>query len=59
VLVGLVLNSLFGWSWADPVAGLVIAAIALREARDAWRGDGCCTTASSTTAPESGDSCCG
>ena len=45
VLVGLVLNGLFGWSWADPVAGLVIATIALKEARDAWRGDLCCVPA--------------
>ena len=42
VLTGLVLNSLFGWSWADPVAGLVIAAIAVREGIQAWRGDACC-----------------
>jgi divalent metal cation (Fe/Co/Zn/Cd) transporter len=42
VLMGLVLNSLLGWSWADPIAGLVIAAIAVREGIDAWRGDGCC-----------------
>jgi Co/Zn/Cd efflux system component len=31
LLVGLVLNSLFNWSWADPIAALVIAAIAVRE----------------------------
>jgi divalent metal cation (Fe/Co/Zn/Cd) transporter len=43
LLVGLVVNSLFGWSWADPVAGLVIAAVALKEGRDAWNGDACCT----------------
>jgi divalent metal cation (Fe/Co/Zn/Cd) transporter len=43
LLVGLGLNSLFGWSWADPVAALAIAAIALKEGRDAWRGDACCT----------------
>jgi divalent metal cation (Fe/Co/Zn/Cd) transporter len=44
LLVGLVLNSLFGWSWADPAAALVIAVIAVREGRDAWRGDTCCST---------------
>jgi len=33
LLVGLVLNSLLGWSWADPIAGLVIAAVALKEGR--------------------------
>lgn len=42
LLVGLVLNSLFGWSWADPIAGLVIAAIAVREGINAWRGETCC-----------------
>ena len=42
LLLGLVLNSLFGWSWADPVVALVIAAVAIKEGRDAWRGDHCC-----------------
>ena len=42
LLAGLVLNSLFGWSWADPIAALVIAAVAVREGREAWRGHHCC-----------------
>lgn len=42
LLVGLLLNSLFGWSWADPIAALVIAAIAVREGINAWHGDTCC-----------------
>lgn len=42
LLLGLVLNATLGWVWADPVAGLAIAAIAAREGRDAWRGEGCC-----------------
>ena len=42
LLVGLVLNATLGWSWADPVAGLVIAAVAVREGVGAWRGEGCC-----------------
>ena len=42
LLVGLLLNSLFGWSWADPLAALVIAAVAVREGREAWRGQHCC-----------------
>jgi divalent metal cation (Fe/Co/Zn/Cd) transporter len=42
VLVGLLLNSVLGWSWADPVAALVIAAVALKEGLEAWRGDSCC-----------------
>jgi divalent metal cation (Fe/Co/Zn/Cd) transporter len=41
LLVGLVLNALVGWSWADPLAGLVIAAVAVREGIEAWRGDAC------------------
>ena len=41
LLVGLLLNALLGWSWADPVAGLVIAAVAVREGVEAWRGDEC------------------
>ncbi|MWA14554.1 cation transporter [Streptomyces sp. BA2] len=41
LLVGLVLNATLGWSWADPVAALVIAAIAVKEGREAWRGKGC------------------
>jgi hypothetical protein len=42
LLAGLALNSLFGWSWADPIAALVIAAVAVREGLEAWRGDSCC-----------------
>jgi divalent metal cation (Fe/Co/Zn/Cd) transporter len=42
LLTGLVLNSLWGWSWADPVAAIGIAAIAVREGVNAWRGDACC-----------------
>jgi len=42
LLLGLVLNSLFGWSWADPVVALVIAAVAVKEGREAWRGHLCC-----------------
>ncbi|MFC5800978.1 cation transporter [Streptomyces formicae] len=44
LLVGLALNAAFGWSWADPIAALAIAAIAVKEGRDAWRGKGCCVT---------------
>jgi divalent metal cation (Fe/Co/Zn/Cd) transporter len=42
LLVGLLLNSLLGWSWADPVVALVIAAVAVKEGREAWKGDTCC-----------------
>jgi len=41
LLVGLVLNATLGWDWADPIAGLVIAAVAVREGRAAWQGEAC------------------
>jgi divalent metal cation (Fe/Co/Zn/Cd) transporter len=42
LLVGLLANALLGWWWADPTAALVIAAVALKEGRESWRGEGCC-----------------
>ena len=44
LLVGLLANAALGWWWADPLVALAIAAVAVREARDAWRGEacGCC-----------------
>jgi divalent metal cation (Fe/Co/Zn/Cd) transporter len=42
VLVGLVVNAALGWWWLDPLIGLVVAAVAVREGRAAWRGEGCC-----------------
>ncbi|MBC7592194.1 MAG: cation transporter [Salinibacterium sp.] len=44
VLVGLLMNTLFGWEWADAVAGLVIAVFAFREGVEAWKGDACATS---------------
>ncbi|MEO2131492.1 MAG: cation transporter [Microbacterium sp.] len=44
VLGGLILNSTLGWWWADAIAGLVIAAFAVREGVEAWRGDSCATS---------------
>ncbi len=41
LLVGLLLNAVLGWSWADPIAALAIAAVALREGVNAWRGEPC------------------
>ena len=38
LLAGLGLNAAFGWSWADPLAALVIAGWAAREGVEAWRG---------------------
>jgi divalent metal cation (Fe/Co/Zn/Cd) transporter len=42
LLVGLSANALLDWWWADPAAALVIAAVAVREGREAWRGRACC-----------------
>ncbi|GAA4755096.1 cation transporter [Actinomycetospora chibensis] len=42
LLLGLVLNATLGWSWADPVVALVIAAVAVREGITSWRGEHCC-----------------
>jgi divalent metal cation (Fe/Co/Zn/Cd) transporter len=42
VLVGLLGNTLFGFWWLDPAAALFVAAVALKEGRESWRGDGCC-----------------
>ena len=39
LLIGLVLNATVGWWWADPVAAIGIALLALREGLEAWRGD--------------------
>ncbi|MFE9062174.1 cation transporter [Streptomyces violaceusniger] len=68
LLVGLLANLLLGWSWADPIAALVIAAIAVKEGRDAWQGKGCCAPTASNAPPgpttlagcgcRSGCSCC-
>lgn len=41
VLVGLLLNSLLGWAWADSIAALFIAGFAIKEGREAWKGDTC------------------
>ncbi|TDC58081.1 cobalt transporter [Actinomadura sp. KC345] len=60
LLAGLAVNSLFGWVWADPIAALVIAAVAVKEGRAAWRGDACCTIPTPPTGAtaESTDDAC-
>lgn len=57
LLAGLVLNATLGWWWADPIAGLVIAAVALKEGREAWRGDNCCAPISASAAPSQDCDC--
>lgn len=60
LLVGLALNSLLGWSWADPVAALVIAAVAVHEGVEAWRGDACCSpSAALRTSENTAPTACG
>jgi hypothetical protein len=39
--VGLGADALLGWQRADPVSALAIAVVAVKEGRDAWRGDAC------------------
>jgi divalent metal cation (Fe/Co/Zn/Cd) transporter len=41
LLVGLSLNAVAGWWWADPAAALVIGVIAAREGVESWRGKSC------------------
>ncbi|MGY1434889.1 cation transporter [Streptomyces reniochalinae] len=60
LLLGLLANWLFGWGWADPVAALVIAAIAVKEGRETWQGKGCCVpteSAGRTPAPAETGGC--
>ncbi|APE17999.1 hypothetical protein BOH72_24780 [Mycobacterium sp. WY10] len=58
LLVGLLLNTLFGWYWADPIAALVIAGVAVREGREAWRGRNCCAPIIPTETDDDGCDCC-
>jgi divalent metal cation (Fe/Co/Zn/Cd) transporter len=60
LLVGLVINATLGWTWADPVAGLVIAGLAMREGREALHGDVCCAPPAVLFAPsdDHDDGCC-
>src|SRR4029078_5320913 len=43
VLLGLLVHAAVGLWWADPVAALVLAVLAVREGRNAWRGEVCCS----------------
>jgi divalent metal cation (Fe/Co/Zn/Cd) transporter len=56
LLVGLGANAAMGWWWADPLAALAVAAVAIREGRQTWAGDGCCAVPLSPGASE--DECC-
>jgi divalent metal cation (Fe/Co/Zn/Cd) transporter len=41
LFVGLGANALLGWWWADPLTAFAIAAVAVNEGREAWRGESC------------------
>ncbi|NYF56286.1 cation diffusion facilitator family transporter [Micromonospora purpureochromogenes] len=64
LLVGLVLNAAWGWSWADPIAALVIAGVAVKEGIEAWRGEHCDDCAplpaidATRQSPGCADGCC-
>jgi divalent metal cation (Fe/Co/Zn/Cd) transporter len=60
LLLGLLGNALAGAWWLDPVVGLLIAGLAVREGRDAWRGEGCCVADPLGGASAAGctDDCC-
>lgn len=57
LLAGLLLNATLGWTWADPVAALLIAAVAAREGVQAWRGDTCCTPSPAVEHEPAGETC--
>jgi divalent metal cation (Fe/Co/Zn/Cd) transporter len=56
LLAGLLANLLLGWWWADPVAAVAIAAVAVKEGRDAWCGGACCAVPAACRDEET-DSC--
>ena len=61
LLLGLLGNALVGAWWLDPVVGLLIAALAVKEGREAWRGEGCCVSAPpglDTAGDSCHDDCC-
>jgi divalent metal cation (Fe/Co/Zn/Cd) transporter len=57
VLVGLALNAAVGAWWVDPVVALGLAAWAVKEGREAWRGEGCCVSGPRVD-DGCGDDCC-
>lgn len=58
LLAGLGANALFGLWWADPVTALLIAGVAVKEGRESWRGESCCT-APVVPGESCDDDCCG
>jgi len=58
LLVGLAGNAIAGAWWLDPLVGMLIAAVAVKEGADAWRGDGCCVASPLEGYERCGDDCC-
>ena len=57
LLVGLGAHALFGLWWADPVTALLIAGVAVKEGRESWRGESCCTASVVPGGDCEGDCC--
>lgn len=55
LLVGLGLNAILGWWWADGAVGLLIAVVAIHEGLEAWRGEACATPISQLAPADSGE----
>jgi divalent metal cation (Fe/Co/Zn/Cd) transporter len=58
LLIGLAGNAIAGAWWLDPVVGLLIAAVAVKEGVEAWRGDGCCVGSPLDGFDACHDDCC-
>ncbi len=58
LLVGLLGNAIAGAWWLDPAVGLLIAAVAVREGSEAWRGEGCCVASPLDGVGFCDDDCC-
>ncbi|MEA2639732.1 MAG: hypothetical protein QOF51_1126 [Chloroflexota bacterium] len=58
VLLGLAANALFGWWWMDPLAALVIAAVAFREGYETWQSGDLCSVLESSAAFDCSPLCC-
>jgi divalent metal cation (Fe/Co/Zn/Cd) transporter len=59
VFLGLAGNALFGWWWLDPIAALVVAAVATKEGLETWRGQGCCAAPALRPSSDAcDDGCC-
>jgi divalent metal cation (Fe/Co/Zn/Cd) transporter len=57
LLLGLLGNALVGAWWLDAVVGLLIAGVAVKEGREAWRGEGCCVGDPFGAPPPDDDAC--